>query len=112
MSFVTDTIQILTGEPIASLTTKSFKIRGSYDWSVQLDKNGVNGNPKLTIEHSNNNVKFIPYSKTTEGIVLKDDTSIFFDDMFAAEYVRFTIDANGATTGTIDLSMLVNEYSQ
>ena len=100
-------LKILDNEPIGTFCSVSQELCFSYDWSLQLVKNGANGNPLISLEISNDNVNWNEYHECAKDVLFDDvdNTMRFIDEILPSRYFRICVKDNGVTTGTIDAIM-------
>jgi len=85
-----------------------------YQSSTQFVKTGVTGNPQIFVEMSSDNANWdiLPNPDTGQDFTLFDDTSISIVLLeMPAKFLRFRMEPNGATGGTVSADMSQNEIS-
>lgn len=102
----------VTPDASTNFVTDAQAISKSYEWSMKFIKAGTDGDPILTIEVSNDNVNWCnPYFEldgvTPLTFTLTDTITTAFDEILPYRYVRVTADANGTTTGTVEIQFVI-----
>jgi hypothetical protein len=72
---------------------------------IQLVKTGLDGDPKLFLEESLDNIVWtcVPnYLEVDESFAFDEDQIAIRDSYFMGKYIRLTMEPNGTTTGTVD----------
>lgn len=77
----------------------------SYDWSLQVEKYGADGNPLITLEVSDGGVKWDKLHACSTDVLLDEDSITFIYDILPSKKFRICIAANGTTTGTVSATM-------
>lgn len=73
----------------------------NYAWSIEIIKDNCNGNPKIFIQHSNDNTNWADYVSDDEAVLIDDSPFIIIDEFFPSRNIRLRLEPNGNTTGTI-----------
>lgn len=71
------------------------------NWSIQVTRSLTDGFPTVTVECSNDNVKFEPYKDLGIDVSVPE---IIIDDEFKPRFLRCSFKSNGAT-GTVTIKL-------
>ena len=76
-----------------------------YDWvfSIQTVMSSLTGNPKLTIQCSNDNVNWVNYTSVSTNVDLTNTSNhMIIDDNYPCQFIRLKYEAGG-NNGVITL---------
>ena len=96
----------LTGHDATQPICVTQEVCSNYTWNITICFDGIVGGPPiLTVNVSNDGVKFFQYTHCATNETA--DTFAFFDSIMAFPYIQFCYDPNGVTGGTVDSTLIL-----